>query len=118
MRGGETGCREFSQEFSPGIQSNFCSAPLAPADAFMRTLAEDTHPDAERVLIDLLRGASPARKMAMVLSANRTARALAMTGLRERHPSESATRLRRRLAELWFGPELACKAYGPLPEDE
>jgi hypothetical protein len=84
----------------------------------MRTLAEDTHPDAERVLIELLRGASPSRKIAMLLSANRTARALAMTGLRERHPGESETRLRRRLADLWLGPELAMKAYGPLSGHE
>ena len=81
----------------------------------MRTLAEDTHPEAERVLIELLRGASPARKVAVVLSANRTARELALTGLRERHPGESSARLRRRLADLWLGPELAAKAYGPLP---
>ena len=81
----------------------------------MRTLAEDTHPEAERVLIELLRGASPARKVAVVLSANRTARELALTGLRERHPGESPARLRRRLADLWLGPELAAKAYGPLP---
>ena len=84
----------------------------------MRTLAEDTHPDAERVLIELLRRATPARKMAMVLGANRTARRLALTGLRERHPSDSPARLRRRLAELWLGPELAAKAYGPLSEHE
>jgi hypothetical protein len=84
----------------------------------MRTLAEDTHPDAERVLIELLRHASPARKMGMVNEANRTARALALTGLRERHPGDSAARLRRRLADLWLGPELAAKAYGPLPENE
>jgi len=81
----------------------------------MRTLAEDTHPEAERVLIELLRGASPARKVAVVLSANRTARELALTGLRERHPGESPARPRRRLADLWLGPELAAKAYGPLP---
>jgi hypothetical protein len=84
----------------------------------MRPLAEDTHPDAEHVLIELLRGASPARKMAMVLSANRTARALALAGLRERHPGESPSRLRRRLADLWLGPELAAKAYGPFPEHD
>ena len=84
----------------------------------MRQLAEDTSPEAERVLIELLRKASPARKMEMVLSANRTARALALTGLRERHPTESPERLRRRLADLWLGPELAAKAYGPLPEHE
>ena len=84
----------------------------------MRTLAEDTSPDAERVLIELFRSASPARKIAMVLSANRTARVLALAGLRERHPGESPARLRRRLADLWFGSELASKAFGPLPEHE
>jgi hypothetical protein len=84
----------------------------------MRTLAEDTHPEAERVLIELLRNASPARKIAMVLDANRTARTLALTGLRERHPNDSPARLRRRLAELWIGPELAARAYGPLPQHE
>lgn len=84
----------------------------------MRTLAEDTHPDAERVLLDLWRGAAPARKLAMVLDANRTARTLALTGLRERHPQDSPERLRRRLADLWLGPELAARAYGPLPEHE
>ena len=83
----------------------------------MQTLAADTHPEAEQVLIELWRSASPARKVAMVLSANRAARALVLTGLRERHPGESPARLQRRLADLWLGPELAAKAYGgPLPE--
>jgi hypothetical protein len=81
----------------------------------MQTLAADTHPEAERVLVGLLRGVSSARKVAMVLSANRTARALALTGLRERYPGESPARLQRRLADLWLGPALAAKAYGPLP---
>ncbi len=82
----------------------------------MRTLAQDTGPGAERVLIEGLRRASPSRKMEMLLSANAMARALALTGLRERHPGESESRLRRRLADLWLGPELAKKVYGPLPE--
>lgn len=80
----------------------------------MRTLAADTSEEAEAVLIDIWRNASAARKIAMVLSANRTARALALTGLRERYPNESPARLQRRLAELWLGSELATKAYGPL----
>ena len=84
----------------------------------MRPLAEDTHPDAERVLLELLRRASPARKMAMVLDSNRTARLLALVGLRERHPDDSPARLRRRLADLWLGPDLAAKAYGPLTEHD
>jgi hypothetical protein len=80
----------------------------------MRTLAEDTHPEAERVLIELLRRATPARKLAMVLDANRTSHLLALAGLRERHPGESPGRLRRRLADLWLGPSLAAQAYGPI----
>ncbi len=54
----------------------------------------------------------------MMLSANAAARELALAGLRERHPGESESQLRRRLADLWLGPELAKKAYGPLPEHE
>ena len=84
----------------------------------VRTQAQDTHPAAELILISLLRRATPARKMAMVLDANRTTRLLALAGLRERHPGESAGRLRRRLADLWLGPELAAKAYGPLIDHE
>ena len=84
----------------------------------MRTLAEDTSPEAERVLIELLREASPARKIEMVLGANRTARTLALAGLCERHPEESDARLWRRLADLELGPELAAKAYGPLADHQ
>lgn len=84
----------------------------------MKTLAEDTDAQAERVLIGLWRKASPARKFAMVLDANRTARILALAGLRQRFPSEREPRLRRRLADLWLGSGLAAKAYGPLEPDE
>jgi hypothetical protein len=83
----------------------------------MRTLAEDTSPEAERVLIELLRKATPARKFKMIVSANLASRKLAMCGLRMRHPNESPERLRRRLADLWLGKELAEKAYGPLDPD-
>lgn len=79
----------------------------------MRTLARDTSAEAEEVLLDLLRRASPSRKFQMMLQANQTARLLAMAGLRERHPGESESQLRRRLADLWLGSELAAKAYGP-----
>jgi len=83
----------------------------------MRTLASDTHPAAERVLIDIWRRSSPAEKMGMVLEANRTAKELALTGLRERFPNDPPQRLQRRLADLRLGSELAAKAYGPLPPE-
>jgi hypothetical protein len=84
----------------------------------MRTQAEDTSLEAEEVLIGLFRTATASRKMAMILSANRAARALAITGLKERYPGASADDLRRQLAELWLGSELAEKAYGSLATNE
>lgn len=83
----------------------------------MRTLAEDTSPEAEAVLLGLLRKATPARKFQMIVSANLLARDLALTGLRMRHPQASPDQLRRRLADLWLGPQLATRAYGPPPPD-
>ena len=84
----------------------------------MRTLAEDTSPEAEQFLLKLLRQASPARKFAMIASANRASRELALCGLKMRFPNDSPVRLRRRLASLCLGEELAEKAFGPLPADE
>ena len=83
----------------------------------MRSLAEDTSPEAEAVLLGLLRKATPARKFQMIVSANLLARDLALTGLRMRHPNASPDQLRRRLADLWLGPQLATRAYGPPPTD-
>jgi hypothetical protein len=54
----------------------------------------------------------------MIVSANLAGRALALAGLRERFPHDSPAQLRRRLADLWLGAELAAKAYGPLPTHE
>ena len=81
----------------------------------MITLSRDTHPDAERVQIELLRQAPAWRKLHMVAQMNSTLRTLALSGLRQRYPDASPDELRRRLADLWLGPELAAKAYGPPP---
>ena len=39
-----------------------------------------------------------------------------MAGLRHRFPQDPPVVLRRRLADLWLGPELSAVAYGPPPE--
>jgi hypothetical protein len=80
----------------------------------MSTLFPDTHPEAEKVLIELLRQTPPWRKMEMVGQMNETVKTLMMSGLRSRYPDEPPEKLRRRLADLLLGPELAAKAYGPL----
>ena len=82
----------------------------------MRTQSPDTSPEAERVLLDLLRQAPAWRKLRMVEDTNRAVKDLLMMGLRHRFPQDSPAVLRRRLADLWLGPELSAVAYGPSPE--
>ena len=82
------------------------------------TLSPDTRPEAEAVLIKLLRQAPPWRKLHMVGQLNQTVRTLALSGLRQRYPEATDQELRRRLADLLLGPELAAQVYGPLQEQE
>jgi len=83
----------------------------------MSNLFPDTHPEAEAVLIRLLREAPPWRKLAMVWQMNAAVKTMMLSGLRERFPKETPEMLQRRLAELLLGEELAQKVYGPLSED-
>ena len=73
----------------------------------------DTHPEADRVATELLRKAPPWRKLEMVEDLNQMARQLAKAGLRTRYPRATEPELKRHLADLLLGPELAEKAYGP-----
>ena len=78
----------------------------------MSALFSDTHPKMEALQIQLWRQASPTRKMQMLAQLNASARLLALTGLRSRFPQDSEAELRRRLADLLLGDELARKVYG------
>ena len=78
----------------------------------MTALFSDTSPEMEALQIRLWREASPTRKMQMVADLNASARQLAVTGLRERHPRADEAEIRRRLADLLLGEELALKVYG------
>lgn len=74
----------------------------------------DTTPEAEAVLIEIYRHMPAWRKLELVEDGIRTARLLAMTGLRSRHPGESEARLRRRLLGLVLGEEIAVRVYGAI----
>ena len=80
----------------------------------MSTLFPDTHPEAEAVLIRLLRQAPSWRKLEMVDQLNQSVKLFALTGLRKRYPNENETQLHRRLAGLLLGEELARKVYGSM----
>ncbi len=81
----------------------------------MSILSSDTHPKMEALQIQLWRQASPTRKMHMLAQLNASAHTLALTGLRSRFPQASEAELRRRLATLVLGEELARKVYGEIP---
>ncbi|MGD1994834.1 MAG: hypothetical protein PVI59_16700 [Anaerolineae bacterium] len=49
----------------------------------------------------------------MACQMGQAVRALALAGLRQRHPEDIPAQ-RRRLADLTLGPELASRVYGPL----
>ncbi len=75
----------------------------------------DTHPAAEKVQIDALRIMSPERKMDTLVGMIEVGHTLAMAGLRMRFPQAGPEELRRRLASLLLGFELAARVYGPEP---
>jgi hypothetical protein len=73
----------------------------------------DTHPAAEKVQFDAFRAMSPEQKMNTLLGMIEAGHILAMAGLSMRFPQEGPELLRRRLASLLLGSELAQKVYGP-----
>ncbi len=78
----------------------------------MSALFPDTHPKMEALQIQLWRQANPTRKMQMLAQLNASARLLALTGLRAQYPQASEAELRRKLAGLLLGEELARKVLG------
>jgi hypothetical protein len=80
----------------------------------MSSLFSDTHPKMEALMIQLWRHASPTRKMHMLAQLNASARVLALAGLRSQFPQDSEAEIRRRLADLLLGKELANKVYGEI----
>jgi hypothetical protein len=80
----------------------------------MSLLSSDTHPTIESMQIQFWRQATPTQKMQMLARLNASARAVALSGLRTRFPEATQVELRRRLAGLLLGEELAGKVYGEL----
>ena len=79
-----------------------------------REMNWDTSPEAEVVLFKLWRETPAWRKLEMMEGLNQMVRQLALMGLRRRFPDASPEELRRRLASIILGDELAQRVYGPL----
>jgi hypothetical protein len=82
----------------------------------MARYISDTRPEAEAVLIDLLRQAPSWRKIRMMEQLNQQMRALSLAGVQARHPNADETEVQRELAAIWLGPELAAQISGSLAE--
>ncbi|MCA1562644.1 MAG: hypothetical protein LC753_06415 [Acidobacteria bacterium] len=74
-------------------------------------LSQDTDSETERIQIEIWRGMSPLQKARLVSDATRVAHALALAGIRHRHPAASERECFLRLAVLQMGPELVRAVY-------
>lgn len=77
----------------------------------MTTLFPDTHPKIQALQIELIRRMPSWKKFAMVDSLNETVKTLAISGIKQRHPTAAPEQIRRLLAEAMLGAELARKVY-------
>jgi hypothetical protein len=82
----------------------------------MSTRFSEPHSRMEDLQVQLLRQASPVRKMEMLAELNVSARVLALSGLRSKYPEAGEGELRRRLAGHLLGEDLARKVYGGISD--
>jgi hypothetical protein len=73
----------------------------------MRTQSEDTSPEMERVQIELIRKASPAKIFGLVRSMSQTMMQASRENIRKLHPEASKEELTLILVELYYGKEVA-----------
>jgi hypothetical protein len=67
----------------------------------------DTDPEAERVHLELLRRASPSRRIHLALSLSRSVMSLSRAGLARRLPNASPEERALRFVALHYGTDLA-----------
>ncbi len=82
----------------------------------MRTLSRDTSPQAEKVQVDLLRRAGPARRFALALSLSRTTIDLARMALKRRMPEATDQEILLAFLRLHYGADLAERVAKRLEE--
>jgi hypothetical protein len=75
----------------------------------------DTTPEADGVLLQLLSQTPVWRKLQLMEGLNQMTHAVALGNLRQRYPGASAEDLQRLLADRLLGAELAARVYGPPP---
>jgi hypothetical protein len=82
----------------------------------MVTQSRDTHPEAEQVLIELLRKATPQRRLELGLLLSQDAMALASHALIQANPHLSDREQKLLFVEVTYGKELADRVRAYLAE--
>lgn len=73
---------------------------------------EETRPEVRQRLVEGWRAMPSEQKAALVQAWSADVRAVALAGVRERHPDATEGELRMRLGVLLYGEELIREAYG------
>ncbi len=78
----------------------------------------DTHPDAERVLVEGYRAMSAAEKLRRVVALTQGVQELALARLRDQYPEDSDRQRHLRLAALWLDADTMRTVFEWDPEVE
>lgn len=78
----------------------------------IKTLSRDTSPQAEAVLLDILRRMPPWRKLQLVEESCRATMTVTAAGIRARHPDASEDVVQYCLRVAMLGESLADAVYG------
>ncbi len=84
----------------------------------MKPFSEDTSPEAQEVLFELIRRAPVWKRLRMVADLNETLRLLATADLKRRYPNATREEIQRRLAARRLKREEVIAAYGWDPAKE
>jgi len=84
----------------------------------MKTLSPDTTPEAEAVLLELLRRAPVWKRLQMIDQMHEVLRQLAMADIRRRYPHADNDEIKRRLAARVLSRTEVINAYGWDPDVE
>lgn len=66
---------------------------------------------------ELLAAQQPHQRLAQAVALTGAVRALAVAGIRQRHPDASPQEIKIRLTARLYGREAARRLFGPIPDD-
>jgi len=80
----------------------------------MSSQSNDTHPDAEKAQLDLLRQASVSQRLTLAFFLSQTVIDLAKRAIRRRYPHDGEQEILLRFVSVHYGAELASRLSSDL----